>query len=841
MYSSYLKYGQKLDTQNFFSNSIQSKNHSNKNHCDCLNCLINCVQYKFILQVFQDKKSSKKNIFFIADKENISSPLFFYEIPSNEIIDLIQNKNISENLLSFSQKIKSENDIINNFDQNKKNKILLFNYLKFPLININEESNIKNQSTIIILDDGKYDEISNYSIKSYSTFNKNYCLLFDIHNLKKADFLFTLDDIKDCKEIIFKFNGDIHGHKLFKNDTICSLNPDFIINSIKTRMGKYFDLTDKEIIKNLYDKFFFSKINDKNRNNIGILFSFNNTNTRDINKIKLDKDYILKENFRINKLFMCVDMWINNNNIETKDTSKSISIITKISNPKQEGEKKQNYKNDNNNNTDNKYRKINNNNSNNNYYRNYKEFSDNNYIYNNYMTNNNNYFYGYNNKYNNNYIEYNNNYNEYNNNYSEYNNNYKEYNNNCVEYNNYFDEYNNNYSQYNYNYNENENKINSYYNNYDNYNNYNMRYEYNKFSSSFSNYKDISKQSIKEENIQYFTNNNRFYNKNFYNNIYKNNLENNEYLENLRLDKYGLNALFNKIENSENKETTSRASFLKEEINADIKSENLNYNKSYFLDLDKKLIKELFEKYKQDNCISNYNILKKKIGINMNIEREKLKKIKLKYFFYCFKDINNLTINIPFINKRGKLFLNEFCPTLSSMRLILKINNKKIINKLKNKKKENFNLNKIKQNILKIEYQEIKPPHERNLLYNKINDLVQILGENRLTFNNVLADKSFFCILWNPANNNISNSSFLTYYSFDLKLLGVLIIKLNSFQWLSSFSNDINNFKDYKKEYNKNVENIKRFFKNLVVDKEEGYYKNFVSDDYMHYIKNSNI
>ena len=103
-----------------------------------------------------------------------------------------------------------------------------------------------------------------------------------------------------------------------------------------------------------------------------------------------------------------------------------------------------------------------------------------------------------------------------------------------------------------------------------------MRYEYNKFSSSFSNYKDISKQSIKEENIQYFTNNNRFYNKNFYNNIYKNNLENNEYLENLRLDKYGLNALFNKIENSENKETTSRASFLKEEVNADIKSENQN-------------------------------------------------------------------------------------------------------------------------------------------------------------------------------------------------------------------------------------------------------------------------
>ena len=82
------------------------------------------------------------------------------------------------------------------------------------------------------------------------------------------------------------------------------------------------------------------------------------------------------------------------------------------------------------------------------------------------------------------------------------------------------------------------------------------------------------------------------------------------------------------------------------------------------------------------------------------------------------------------------------------------------------------------QNILKIEYQEIKPPHESGLLYNKINDIIQILGDNKLTFNNVLIDKSFLCILWNSTNNILISSSFLEYYSLDLELIGILIIKL---------------------------------------------------------------
>ena len=80
----------------------------------------------------------------------------------------------------------------------------------------------------------------------------------------------------------------------------------------------------------------------------------------------------------------------------------------------------------------------------------------------------------------------------------------------------------------------------------------------------------------------------------------------------------------------------------------------------------------------------------------------------------------------------------------------------------------------------------------------------------------------------------------MAYYSFDLKLIGIFIIKLNSGQWLSSFSYNINNFKDYKKEYDKNVENLKKWFKNLSIENEKEFHQNYFTLDYYHYIHSYN-
>ena len=836
MYSQNSDYGIKPELKDIISNVIKNKNQLTKQHSDCLNCLINCTQYRFILQVIRDPKKGKNNLFFIMEGDNVSSPLFFYKFPSNEIVEKIENKNLSENLLNNSQKIKSENDIINDYEQNKKNQILLFNYLNFPLININYDNNINKETTIIILDDGKYDTISTCSIKSYSSINKNYSLLFDIHNLKNAKYLFSLNDIKEAKEIKFKFNGNIHGKQLFKNDALCSLSQELIINSIKKRMEKYINLSDNEIRNNLYNKYFFKKLIDNNRNNIGILFSFNIK--KNINGIKLDKDFIIKHNYLINKIFMCIDMWINSNNYhETKDTSKSSS---KISNSKQE------YYEENNNNINyNMNCTTNYNNYNTNCYdKTYK-----NYNYNNNYTNKyNNYNYLYNNNFYNN-TEYNSNYNEYNNNNMEYNNNYNYY------YNRNNNDYINNNNNYNINDKFNDKKNNSYKTFYKTFNksSYLTNENKNKYSENHSSFStnpnkydsfwQKSKTIIDNKYTSSETtpsNQNIFDNKNSSTNLSlqkSNHFENMEFLENCTLEEYyELNILLNNLKDGK----TPYIINSKKEVEVKNINENKDENKTNRIFLNINFIKEIFFKYKQNDCISNFSILKKRIDINMNISNEKLKKIKLKYFFDCFKDINYLSLNIPYINKKGQLLINELNPTLSSMRLVLKVR-KNIAKKIKKQKKEKFVIKIIKENLIKIEYEEIKPPHERDLLYKKIDEIKQILGDNKLTFKNVLFDKSYFCILWSFTNSNIINSSFLAYYSFNFKLIGIFIIKLNYKQWLSSFSYDINKFHDYQNEYNKNIEELKEFFKNLPIDKDDGYYQNFYTHDYMQYIQISKI
>ena len=120
--------------------------------------------------------------------------------------------------------------------------------------------------------------------------------------------------------------------------------------------------------------------------------------------------------------------------------------------------------------------------------------------------------------------------------------------------------------------------------------------------------------------------------------------------------------------------------------------------KSLHLNLNNEFIEKIFEKYKQDNYISNYTILRNKIDFNISVDMEKQKNVKLLYFFDCFKDINRLSLDIPFIYEKEKLLINKFNPTLSSMRLLLKTS-KKTQKKQKNKK-ENFTIKTIKSNLL---------------------------------------------------------------------------------------------------------------------------------------------
>ena len=753
------KFSNNPDLRNIISEVINNKNQVIKGHSDSINCLINCVDYKFILQVIQKPNSGKNNSFFIIEKDEFYTPLFFYDYPSNEIIDLIEKKSDSKKLFITSQRIKSEEEIVDDYKQNKKNKILLFNHLKFPLTNANSENNINKNCTIIILDEGKNDNISNYSINSYSNSNQNCSILFDIHNLKCANYLFSLEDIKDCKEIRFKFNGNVHGQKLFKEDAVSSISPDLIINSIKMKMLKFVKMNMKKAKKEIYDKCFFTKLNDNNCNNIGILFSFKgNKNTQNTKNVNL---YIMEGKYEINKIFICIDMWMDTNNY--RDTKDSSNTSSKISNFYNNNSEETSY-----------------------------------YIFNNPndYQNEPNQFYDYKNKYN----ENNNKYNHYNNfNNSIYN--YKRNKNNQ----NKFDDLTEEQSIYNKN------------NSYETFKNSNSGIIY-------SSYKKLPKIENKYDNQNYY--NSSIDLRLNYENIISYNEPNYMYGEN--------NEQNYQIDINNNEQNININNNQNEENNIIKESTDKNTLKSLQLMQNNKFIQELFEKYHQDNCINNYTILRSKIDLNINIDLGKIKNAKLTYFFDCFKDINHLSLDIPFITKKGKLQINEFNPTLSSMRLILQTS-QKIAKKIKKNKKDNFVIQTIKPNLLKIEYDEAKAPFERDILYKKVGEIEQIIGDSKIAFRHVLQEKSYFCVLWTSKNSKLINSSFLAYYSFKLKLVGVLIIKLDSEQWLSSFSYNINNYKDYQNEYEKDKKNIEEYFKNLSLENGD-FYQNFYTADYNRYI-----
>ena len=48
-----------------------------KKHSDCLNCLLNCAEYRLTLQVTQNENSRRNNLFYALTGNNIPCPLFF--------------------------------------------------------------------------------------------------------------------------------------------------------------------------------------------------------------------------------------------------------------------------------------------------------------------------------------------------------------------------------------------------------------------------------------------------------------------------------------------------------------------------------------------------------------------------------------------------------------------------------------------------------------------------------------------------------------------------------------------------------------------------------------------
>ena len=770
----------------YVSREIQTKEKTNKKHSDSLNCLVNCSEFRATLHITQKPGNGKDNIYFVQKGDKFS-PLFFYDIPSNKIIDEMQIKNEAEKLLNNNQKIESENEIIDKYEQIKKNKMLLFKYVKFPLININSENNEKKLSTIIILDNGENDIISNFSTNSSYIYHQTCSICLVIRNTQ-CDYLFSLSDIKDCQEIKIRLNGTVHEEALFNKEIICYISSELIINSINKRMEKYFNFDN---IENLLGKYFFTKLNDSNSNNIGILFSLKKKSEK--SQLKYDNEYLKTDRYLINKIFFFIDMWLNDNNNNRNIISNNYNSFSSTNSTSQ---MIFNFKYD-----DNAFNK---------HAVNIKP-SGNDYNYPKYYNNNDN-------RDNNN-----------NNNKSKE----KEDSNSNIIYNDINRIYINNRKKL-----EKENSMTEI-SNYNDCNKFNYSINDDYFNPDYSSYNNYYNR--KETELNYIFN------------LISRGEEINAYREKqifLNLDEINSNLLYegeheNKIK-SEN-ESSNKIYYDNSENKSQIE-QNIFQKKTLFINMNEELMRKLFEKYEQDKCISNYTIVKNMLEINMaNIFKDEkwLLKTTLKDFLDIFNNANMLFLNIPFITLKSKLCINCLSPSLSSMHLVIKKNKEikkelKII-KMRCKKYRGFSCETYEKNkkLFKIEFEEIKPPHKRELLYKKVARIKKIFGDVKIKYKDILIKNSYFSILWSITNNSSIKSSFLAYYSFDFKLVGILIINLKYNHWLTPFSYDLKNYRDYKIDYDNNVETVKKMFQNLAIDQDDQHSDNYFKYDYYNYL-NSN-
>lgn len=252
-------------------------------------------------------------------------------------------------------------------------------------------------------------------------------------------------------------------------------------------------------------------------------------------------------------------------------------------------------------------------------------------------------------------------------------------------------------------------------------------------------------------------------------------------------------------------------------------------------------VSELFNAFGENNYLCNFSLFTRNVDIEIKLEEKIMKKITLLEYFESFIEGSFLCLNIPFLDKKGNISFNIFNPTLSSMNLIIHQN--KIKHKINQKiPADNFIIDILNDDTVKIEFDEINPPYNRDIIENKIKIIHKILGTNNIPIKNIDKDKSYFSILWTPADTYKIKSSFLSVYTFDFKLIGTLIIKLDEPNWFMIFTNDANftsHKKDFKSEYINNVNDVENFMKKCKgLNDEEKLNRKLFPQDYKRFIYN---
>ena len=255
-----------------------------------------------------------------------------------------------------------------------------------------------------------------------------------------------------------------------------------------------------------------------------------------------------------------------------------------------------------------------------------------------------------------------------------------------------------------------------------------------------------------------------------------------------------------------------------------------------------KFIKLLFDVYSENNCLCNYLLFEKNVDIFSKFNSIKnLKRITLDGYFEIFMQYETLGLNIPYIDDEYKIRHNTFNPTLSSMILLIKPKSQKKYKTYSNMlySQNNISLKSLKDGTIKIEFKESNPHYNRDTMNSKLDSIHKLLAKKEILLNDIIKEGSYFSILWSGSNYININNSFLSFYTFDFNYIGSLIMKKNSYNWLSCFSIDENNYKNFKSDYFDKRKKIESFLESCMkinlkeIVKDDIY--NYFAYDYIKY------
>ena len=258
---------------------------------------------------------------------------------------------------------------------------------------------------------------------------------------------------------------------------------------------------------------------------------------------------------------------------------------------------------------------------------------------------------------------------------------------------------------------------------------------------------------------------------------------------------------------------TDHSSHISTNINPKNENQSIIDNENIVIKKKNKFMNAIFNAFADNNSLCNFSIFEKSVKFNFKPDVDTINKMTLNEYFECFDDPSFMCLNVPFIEKSGKIYYNIFNPTLSSFNL--KISSKKIkLNKInKHLITNNFGLSFIDKDYIHVGFDESNPPYNRDLIGDKINIIHKIIGVKSIFLSDVDINNSYYSILWTPADTHKFKSSFLSFYSFDFRLLGTLIIKMEEKYWFTTFCEDKNVYKDFKNEYFNKVNEVKNFIK----------------------------